>query len=152
MDIRVATENDCEMLFHWANDPLIREMAFSQKKIDYADHEKWFLSRLSSNDTCIFIAKVDNNPIGQVRFDNRGRYFEIDVHLAPEQRGKGYASNMLVKSCEALFAEFPAAEVKAVVKLNNPASFKAFRKAHFELESTETIQGEDCYVLSLTMK
>ncbi|ONF92001.1 hypothetical protein BWD14_14905 [Leptospira santarosai] len=46
--LRLAQDDDLELLFQWANDPLVRQMAFHSEPISLDDHKNWFYSRLNA--------------------------------------------------------------------------------------------------------
>ncbi|MAE81185.1 MAG: GNAT family N-acetyltransferase [Flammeovirgaceae bacterium] len=130
--LRPATSDDAKMLFEWANDPLVRESAVSQEPIEWESHVAWLEKKLS-NDACVmFIAEDADTAIGQIRFDCEEAKAEIDVHLAPEQRGKGYGSLLITEGAKKLFAETDITTIDALVKEENEASKKAFLKSAFQ--------------------
>lgn len=67
--LRLAQDDDLELLFQWANDPLVRQMAFHSEPISLSDHKNWFYFRLNALETKIFILEENKIPIGQIRFD-----------------------------------------------------------------------------------
>ena len=60
---------DCDLLFKWVNDPEVRENAFNTSPISYEEHVKWFKNKIDSKTSFIYIARVGNSPIGQIRID-----------------------------------------------------------------------------------
>ncbi|MGH9508910.1 MAG: UDP-2,4-diacetamido-2,4,6-trideoxy-beta-L-altropyranose hydrolase, partial [Terriglobales bacterium] len=45
--LRRATEQDCRLLWEWANDPDTRANSFSSELIPWDDHQRWFRAKLS---------------------------------------------------------------------------------------------------------
>jgi L-amino acid N-acyltransferase YncA len=115
MILRKVSEEDIEILFRLANDPIERQMAFQQKPIKWEDHVSWF-SRVDKEH--FFVAEDEGKVVGLVRITDG----IVSVNVAPESRHKGYGSLML----QAI--KGPA---KAYVKVCNRASQRAFEKAGF---------------------
>lgn len=44
--LRKATIADMDLLFEWANDPLVRQNSFTTEKITYEEHQRWFWKAL----------------------------------------------------------------------------------------------------------
>ena len=40
--LRKATIEDMDLLFQWANDPVVRKNSFSTAEISYEEHTKWY--------------------------------------------------------------------------------------------------------------
>jgi RimJ/RimL family protein N-acetyltransferase len=143
LTIRPVAESDCRRLWHWTNDPAVRRSAFCQTRIPWDKHVQWFEKKLNDDMCRIYIAEnADGVPIGQVRFDRRDDGdAEIDVNVAPDQRGRGYGGQLLIKSAEAYFGETEVPAVHALVKTDNQASEKSFRNAGFTHLGVEQSHG-----------
>jgi len=68
--LRRVQEKDCEILWHWANEPRTRAVSFSSKVIPWEDHRRWFAERLHS-EKCLFYMATNQYgvPLGQARID-----------------------------------------------------------------------------------
>ena len=67
---RLAHDDDCRLLWDWANDEAVRSAAFSSASIPWADHVQWFQAGVASKRRSIYIVETeDARPVGQVRFD-----------------------------------------------------------------------------------
>lgn len=88
MILRVANENDIQLLFDWANDPKVRENSFSTDYIQYADHIKWFTAIMNDKHRKQYIAEVNGQPVGQIRVAVDGEKAMIGYSVAKEFRGK----------------------------------------------------------------
>lgn len=146
MKLRNAVQDDCRLLFEWANDSEVRQMSFSKDPIPWQNHVDWFSRKLASNDCCIYIAFDDENvPVGQIRFDktNEGEA-EIGISLAPDQRKKGYGTQLIVEGTRKYFLEHAVARIHAIVQKFNPPSMRAFEKAGFSLLAEEIIHDSEC--------
>ena len=93
--LRPATAADSQALFDWRNDALTRAVSGSHAEIDRDAHEAWFLASLASDSRTIYLAEVEGEPAGMVRFDREGAAAEVSINLAPAFRGRGFAGEIL---------------------------------------------------------
>lgn len=152
INLREAEKNDCEQLFNWVNDNLVRESSFSNKKISWEEHKKWYFNHLKKNDSWIYIASSGNgNLIGQVRFDLiKENSVEIDISLDSRFRGGGLGAELIKVSVKQLFIKEGIKNFLAKVKSSNIASSKSFLNAGF-LKQTESLNagnGFECYIFN----
>ncbi|MCY6370411.1 GNAT family N-acetyltransferase [Clostridium ganghwense] len=137
--LKKVCEEDCQLLFHWANDEQVRKNSFNNKEISYEEHIKWFNKKLKSTTCYMFILYDEKIPVGQVRIDIEDTTAIIGYSISSDFRGKGYASKML---------EMLETEVKknllyikkliANVKFDNIFSRKIFKKLRY----TEILKGD----------
>lgn len=141
--LRRVREDDCKLLWEWANDPEVRAASFSMDPIPWEEHLEWFSRKLHDPNCLIFIALDDqDNPVGQVRFDvDETGEAEIDVSIDKSKRGSGYGSLLIRRALEEIFRVRPIRTVHAFVKLNNERSVRAFEKANFTRLGIQTIRG-----------
>ena len=140
--LRHANPDDRRMLWEWANDADVRAASFSTAAIPWDAHVQWFSNKLEDKTSLIFVAEDEHGtPIGQIRFNMNGREAEVNISLAKEQRGRGFAVPAIEAAVRALFAEAGCDVVHAFVKPENIASTKAFQKAGFVLTGSKTVRG-----------
>lgn len=143
LQIRPIEGSDCELLFKWANDKLVRSNAINKELISWEDHLQWFSKCISSDETKIFIMETNGFPVGQVRFDkDKEGFWIIDYSIDPAHRSKGYGNLLLTYGMN----EFPLDERRFIgyVRSSNEASKKVFEKIGFK-QSSLTIMEEDFY-------
>lgn len=146
--LKVADRRDMDILFDWVNEASVRENAFSESKISYEEHKKWFESILKSKDAKQYIYICDEMPIGQVRVDIYGEKAEIDYSICLEKRHMGYGKEMIAQLKQQMRFDFPCVKtLVAKVKPENAASQKVFLENGykeiyhcFELEIGQTVQ------------
>ena len=140
--LRQARQDDCKLLWNWANEPTVRAASFSTEPIPWDDHAAWFTSRLG-NPGCLTYVGLDENdvPIGQVRFDVEHDEAEISVSVASEHRGKGYGSLLIHLGAAEVFRQTSCLEVHAFIKPNNDGSIRAFEKSGFRSMGTATVRN-----------
>lgn len=133
--LRLAVKADMDILFEWANEPLVRKNSFSSEKICYEEHKKWF-ERLLENKNCRqYIYMYEGKETGQARVtvNENGENAEIGYSICAKMRGQGHGSRLLQLVYQQIQQDFP--EVRKLVgkvKTENEASKKAFKKAGFE--------------------
>lgn len=131
LTVRQAVENDCELLFDWANDPAVRSVSFNQNKIDWAEHVQWYKERLLDSRTIILIGtNCVGEPVGQVRFELKGQVAVIDISVSSKYRGAGYGRDLLLSAIRH-FRTFHKARLDAYVRTENTASRRLFEKCGF---------------------
>lgn len=146
LTMRDATINDARMLFDWANDHLVRSSSLSPEPIPWKNHLEWMERRLADDRCRIYIGMDGNRAIGQIRFDVRDDGdAEIDVHLSPEERGKGYGTRLIMEGVKRFFGATSSGSVHSLVKTGNAASRNAFVKAGFEYLGKEAARGTEVY-------
>lgn len=140
MRLRRATEEDGELLFAWANDPVTRANSATTDAIPWEAHAEWFAGKLRDPASAMFVALEGDEPVGVVRFDVWGNEAEISVNLAPPARGRGVGALVIRHGCAQLFAERDV-PVVAYIREENAASQKAFESAGFEPAGRRVVRG-----------
>jgi UDP-2,4-diacetamido-2,4,6-trideoxy-beta-L-altropyranose hydrolase len=141
--LRPVRQEDCKLLWEWANDPEVRAASFSSEPIPWEQHLQWFANKLHDSNCYIFIVfDYEDRAIGQVRFERRdGNEAEISISLDKGKRGSGYGSLFIDKAVKELFRHTSMASVYALIKPNNGISIRAFEKAHFKKLGNKTVRG-----------
>ncbi len=138
--LREVQPEDMDLLFGWANDPVVRENSFNSDPIKYEDHKKWFNKMINDRDIIQYILMSEEKPVGQVRLTIHGEEAEIGYSIATEFRGRGFAKKMLDMMKDALKKD--RSDIKRIiakVKPDNGASRKVFESLGYEEEYT-------CYI------
>jgi RimJ/RimL family protein N-acetyltransferase len=126
MILRVATADDLPFLLRLRNDPETRQWSRTTEEISEAEHRDWFEKTTDR----IFIAENERgDAFGTVRFVRHPHELEMGIVIAPEHRGKGYASLMIELGVKEAWAP-----VVAYVREDNDKSLHAFRRAGFKMD------------------
>lgn len=143
---RKAAKEDLENLYNLRNDAETVKNSFTDKKVDFEDHVKWFSKILSSEDKFLFVAENANKDfVGQVRFDReRENDFVVSFSISPEFRGSGIASQILKKQTDQFCLKQRSCRLKAHIKPQNIKSLHCFKNAGFGEE--HIIDGNYCYI------
>lgn len=130
---RHANNNDMEILFQWANDPITRANAFNSNLIELNEHINWFEEKLNNHGrSFIYIVHtISQMPIGQVRFEHNDSLWEVHYALSPNARGNGLGSNLLSTGITKFLEDVSNPTIVGHVKQNNIASQKIFKKLGF---------------------
>lgn len=130
--VREATIDDAKIYFEWANDPVVRQMAFHTEPIPWENHIKWFRSKVESPKSHLLLCYHGAEPIGQVRFDILdGGEAEIDISIAKESRGKGFGKAMLKAAIEYEYCINGVKSFVSEVKDENASSNRMFIACDF---------------------
>ena len=144
--LRKAQENDCELLWKWANDLEARAVSFTSAPISWEDHTHWFNSKLNDGNCMMYVAAMnDGTPLGQIRYDIKQRNAVISISIDGKFRSKGYGVVLIRETAERLFNESNIRRVHAYVKQDNNASSNVFSKAGFKKLELTTIDAQQAY-------
>lgn len=135
MDITLkpASKKACDLLFNWANDEDVRKNSFTDNKILYKDHIKWFNNKINSDKCFIFILYFAEIPAGQIRIDIENENGVISYSIDKDFRGKGL-SEIMISQLEAEVKKNKEYINKLVgyVKFGNVISQKVFENLKYE--------------------
>lgn len=135
--LRRAEKVDMDLLFKWANDPVVRSNSFNTEPIPYENHVKWFNKIMEDETVLQFILMDGDTPIGQIRLNIDGEDAEIGYSIGSEFRGKGYGHKILQLTANEVRTNHP--EIRSLiakVKPENKASNKLFVSEGYGLEYT----------------
>lgn len=131
--LRDADEHDRDILFHWANEEMVRRHSFSEDEILYEEHCKWFEDMMNDKNRVQWILMMDKEPIGQIRLLFEGENAEISYSICVEKRGQGYGKEILELARQRVNREYPnVKKLIARVKPDNEASIKLFEQSRYK--------------------
>lgn len=131
--LKKVVADDCELLFQWTNDELVRENSFSSNIVSFEEHMVWFNNKLLSNNSYMYIFYINENPIGQVRIDIVKEDGIISYSLDKDYRGKGLAFEMLkLAENEIYINNIIIRALIGYVKIDNLASQKIFHNLGYD--------------------
>ena len=132
MKLRLATMDDCEILFQWRNDLPTRLASHHTAPIGIEEHKDWLSKTLDDPKRKLYIAELGGKPVGTLRTDNSDGVAEISWTVAPAHRGKGIGKLMVGTLAEAI-----SGPIRAEVKSQNVASMRIAESAGMRLERTD---------------
>ncbi len=153
INIRRATEADMQLYFDWANDKMTRANAVHQEQIPLENHQKWFAGKVKSEKAVLYVAELNGEPIGQVRFDLDHGNAIIDYAIDAHHRGKGLGSIMLKKCIHKVIQEYDSLDkVSGLVKISNTPSAKIFENIGFKMITRKTINNVEYLQYEVAVK
>lgn len=145
LSFREAQDYDAKIIYEWFCDPVTRSNSYQQEPVSYSIHEAWFYARIRRSGEPFLIFYLSEQPdqlTGMVRIDLKNEGPVIGINLAPEQRGKGYASEMLRMAVAWFYQISPdAPPLRAWIMKKNIASQRAFISAGFVADHDAEIAG-----------
>ena len=131
--LRAVTNDDKELLFHWANDTCVRAASFQTEAITWETKVKWFEKMLDNANILQYIYEYDGKPAGQVRLNLQEGKGLISYSIAEEFRGTGRAKRMLALLEDMIKVKYPdIRELEAEVKCENEASKHVFKTMDYQ--------------------
>jgi len=150
LTLRRVREDDVQLVWEWANDPVTRAASFSPEPIAWSEHVQWFESKLKSENCLFFLVTLDDGlPLGQVRYDRDGDEAVISISLGESFRGQGYGSAVLRLACRKVIATERINLIHAYIKQKNESSWRAFIKAGFKETGIKVVAGQEALHLVL---
>jgi|TARA_B110000259_G_scaffold182285_1_gene225660 spore coat polysaccharide biosynthesis predicted glycosyltransferase SpsG/RimJ/RimL family protein N-acetyltransferase len=131
LKIKKATPNDILVLYEWSNSSDVRYNSQNTDPITFKDHYKWFNSSLVNSNRFIYLAYLNNLPVGQIRFDYIKNNIFIDYSIDHHFRNLGFGSDIIRLGINKI--ETKDYTLKAIVKKKNRYSAKAFENNNFLL-------------------
>jgi RimJ/RimL family protein N-acetyltransferase len=133
--IRKAGVEDALDILNWRNHPKIRENSFSSMSIKKVDHIEWFKEKIRNKNSYMYIYCNENDKIGVIRFDLKGKTAVVSIMLNPDFIGMGIGE-VLIKEGTNFFLLDTKKQIviKAEIKAANIASIKAFSNAGYKEE------------------
>jgi methionyl-tRNA formyltransferase len=133
LEFRRVTQHDKSDILQWRNHPVVRDVSFNIQIISENEHDRWFEQKLKSTDVTMYLAYLNNDKAGIIRFDRATNRILVSVMLNPVYIGKGLGACLIKKGTDAFLQERPATSpIVAEIKWENTASIKAFMKAGYK--------------------
>jgi UDP-2,4-diacetamido-2,4,6-trideoxy-beta-L-altropyranose hydrolase len=130
--LRPVAPDDSRLLYEWANDPAVRAVSFNSAPIPWADHERWFGSKLSNPHAVLLMAEnEDSQPVGVARFEIEQGVATISISISADFRGCGYGRELIDLASEAVLRRPDVTSIRALVKADNLPSARAFLGADY---------------------
>ena len=133
MQLRFLSNEDCDILLQWRNDPVTRSMSRNQDEVSADQHRRWFAQALDNPDMILLMGIKDGQRIGLIRFDQQEDRWETSINLNPAERGKGLGKTLLRQGMEHFWSVYPMQRLSAWVRAENLVSRKIFEACGFKL-------------------
>ena len=148
LNLRKASGLDIEKCFEWINDPGVRLQSYSQEKISYEDHVRWFNQKLKDPFCYYYILVKDGGPVAQIRFQVNEGDAVISYLVDPNVRSEGMGTTVLSNGLEAFTGEFrKPVRIIGFVKGDNIASQRSFEHLAFDKQPSSEHPGSFKYIM-----
>lgn len=144
LNIRRATNEDCKLLWEWANDPEVRAASFNSQYVSWEEHIAWFAKKIIDPKCHLYIITDENShPIGQARFEfEKPDSAVVSISMIQDKRSRGFGTQALQLALKHLSNSTEVIQVIAYVKPDNPRSSRAFEKAGFAKTGERNTKGQ----------
>lgn len=134
--IKLAKMDDMKAVFDLSNDELVRANSFNSEKIEWENHQAWFINKLHDENNLFYLIKdLQGDLIAQVRFDRTDdTQGDISISVTSAFRGKGYGAKVLKAVSEKIITKKKIKKINAYIKNENKASQSIFEKANYKLK------------------
>ena len=150
LNMRLATKEDVDKYFDWANDATVRHFSFQSNTIIYEDHVQWFKSKIENKNFTFYLFETDNKEaVGQVRLQRQKDEVIIGISIDSKFRGFGFGAKMLRMACSNFSRNNDDIAITAYIKIENVASKTIFERAGFVLTEQVNVSGMDSQKLIL---
>lgn len=144
MVLRKACAEDSKKLWEWRNHPQVRKNFFNDKVVPLEEHQEWFDKKLRASSTKIYVAQLNHNDMGVIRFDADGNETKVSVTIDPQYFGQGLGVKIIKLGTEAFLNDDGSKNpVVAEIKTENIISQKAFSRAGYHVR--ERLNGKVIY-------
>lgn len=150
LSLRKVIKNDEELLYTWANDPVVRSWSFNKDPITLDEHKLWFMKKFENPNVIIWILEISSIPSGLVRLEKTDKEVILNFLIAPLVRGRGLATKMLVMAVNNINKYWKDDKVLAYTLPENIASIKSLERAGFCLHKSDN--ERNCYVYNKSEK
>ncbi len=128
----LASIKHLDITFKWASDSTIRKYSFNQHKIEFGEHENWFLKTIDNPQSKYFICKLNNVPIGSFKVDINKGVGMISFLIDSNFHGQGFGRKLVKAGIEQLKKlDIKINYLNAKVIQDNIASMKIFESLNF---------------------
>ncbi|MEK8180273.1 GNAT family N-acetyltransferase [Flavobacterium buctense] len=134
MVLRRAISSDVNITFEWASNAVVRQYALTKNKIEFDSHTVWFNTKINDSKVYYYIAMIDGQPIGSIRFDQVAEEAVISYLIDPKFHGKGFGKKIVEEGIAHFRLDSQAYSIVGIVENENKASLKIFRDLFFKEE------------------
>jgi len=131
-----ASDSDTNITYKWASDPEVRKWSFNTNPIIFEEHKNWFAGKVNDAKCIYYIAKLNSEAIGSIRFDIEDSTATISYLLDPAFQGQGLGQALLIQGCKKFANSFvkqnQSIDIIGYVSHENIPSQRIFENIGFE--------------------
>jgi len=152
VSLRPAQKSDWARLFFWRNHPSTRAQFVNGEPVSLAAHVTWMENILASDQARLFVAADSERSVtvgtARLDLDTKKKSATVSLTVDPEQRGRGYASQILRK-LEVQAGLLKVEKLVATVFEGNASSLRAFADAEYCLDAVGPADDKKGHVVTL---
>ena len=142
--LRKAREDDVFSVLEISNDKEVRRFSYNSQEIKLDEHKIWFNNIINDKNCLLLICQLNDNIVGQIRYDIKNDIAVIGISLKSNCRGMGIGKTVFVKSVDILQREYPSVrKIVAYIKKINEISIRYFKKINFSFSKELVIKNCD---------
>ena len=138
------------LIYEWNNEPVARSNSFNQSGILKEEHIQWFDKKMGDENAFYWLCSINNDPVSIVRYDVGKNNTLIGINIAPQYRGKGISSTILMDTAIFYFEKFKK-PVQAFIKPENKASICVFEKAGYQFIKKAMVNAQAALLYELKL-
>lgn len=148
LEVREAKPEDKTMYFNWVNDSAVRSNSYHSAPIPWDSHVNWFLEKLHSPSSKLYIVSDEQDPIGQIRFELNDGFAVLSFSLDSAYRGRGLSEPLLRRGISVFKGDLEKQiDILAFVKKENIKSAHTFRSIGAVEKEAEEYPNSFKYIL-----
>lgn len=134
--LRLAEQDDTGLIFHWQNEPGIRQYFRNPAPLEWQGHCTWIEQTLSNPNRLLLLAEVEGAPAAMIRLDDDTAFLSVSILVAHRFQGHGIGKAALRMAAEVL----PRRAYRADIHRDNKASQLIFLATGYQPLSGETYE------------
>jgi spore coat polysaccharide biosynthesis protein SpsF len=137
LKIRKASIKDAVFFYKLRNEIKTKKNSFSQKKIKYSDHLKWYKKKIKDKKANFLIAFFNEfAKVGAIRYETEKIFTYVSISIYSEFRNLGYGTTILKMSEKFLKKR---CIIISKIKKNNLPSIRIFKKNNYKIINNDNI-------------
>jgi spore coat polysaccharide biosynthesis protein SpsF len=137
LQVRKALLKDAKFFYELRNESKTKKNSFSQKKIEYSDHLKWYKKKIKNKKTNFLVAFFNEfAKVGAIRYETEKIFTYVSISICSEFRNLGYGTKILKMSEKFLKKK---CIIISKIKKNNLSSIKIFKKNNYKIINNDNI-------------
>ncbi len=143
--LRPLEPTDCWPLWRTKPDLSLHTTAHSTDPIPPDEHRRWFGEKLLTDSARIWVLALHGLILGVIRYDRvDDATAEISFHVVRSCRRRGLGTRLITETRNWAREALGVERLRAVVRVGNEASARAFLKTGFQEAGRRTVRGREC--------
>jgi predicted GNAT family acetyltransferase len=135
LKIRKASVKDAVFFYELRNEIKTKKNSFSQKKIKYSNHLKWYKEKIKNKKANFLVAFFNEfKKVGVIRYETEKIFTYVSISICSEFRNLGYGTTIIKMSEKFLKKK---CIIISIIKKKNLPSIKIFKKNNYKLISND---------------